>query len=223
MTQQYSEEKCPICYGTSWQIVDQDGHEAAKRCRCAESLILENKIKSAAIPEELKNCSFKNYQRGEDNQKAFNAAYKFVKDWDLKPKGLLITGTVGTGKTHLTIAIINNLLVKKRISTLFVNTPELVAELRDAQFKDSLSGKMDKIKECPLVCFDDLAKERMTEWVKEQYYRIINHRYLYKLPILATSNNSINDLGDKLGDATASRLIATCEVVEVKGRDRRVT
>jgi DNA replication protein DnaC len=216
---------CPICGGTGWNVIYQDGEEVAKRCKCLEKEILQNKIKSAAIPEEFKGKTFSNYIKDSDNEKAFTAAYEFVKDWDDRPKGIIFTGMVGVGKTHLVAAIINNLMVKKDVIPMFVNTPDLIAELREAQFKDgedSLANKLNKIKDCPLVCFDDLAKERMTDWVREQYYRIINHRYINRLPVLVTTNCSMDQLDEKLGDATASRLIAMCEVIEVEGRDRRL-
>lgn len=186
---------------------------------------MQNRIRSAAIPDEFKNKTFSNYIRDSDNEKAYLVAYEFVRCWERRPKGIIFSGTVGVGKTHLVAAIINNLMVKKGIIPMFVNTPDLIAELRDAQFKEgeeSLANKLNKIKDCPLVCFDDLAKERMTDWVREQYYRIINYRYINKLPVLVTTNCSIDELDEKLGDATASRLVAMCEVVTVTGDDRRL-
>lgn len=215
---------CPVCTGTGWEVIEQDGREMARQCQCLKAEILEGRLKSAAIPEEFKTKSFTNYIQDPDNKRAYLAAYEYVKQWGDKPKGIIFNGSVGTGKTHLMAAIINNLMVKKQILPIFVNTPELIAELREAQFKngeDSLTNKLNKIKNCTLVCFDDLAKERMTDWVREQYYRIVNHRYINKLPVLITTNCSMDELGEKLGDATASRLTAMCEVIEIKGRDRR--
>lgn len=225
-TQQSFNLVCPVCQGTGWEYIgrDKQQYEYAKRCKCSTQAILLSKIKSAAIPDEFRDRNLNNYSKDNDNVNGWKKAYEFAKYWEPHRKGLLFYGPVGTGKTHLAVAIINNLMVSKEITALFVNTPDLLAELRQSQFRDGEDGidsKLQKITECPLVCFDDLAKERMTDWVREQYYRIINYRYTHKLPVIITTNCNLDDLADKLGDATASRITAMCEVVEVKGRDRR--
>ena len=220
MTPRYS--KCPICDDTGLEVVIVDNHEWAKRCECLQAEILANKIKNSNIPEKFKAANLTNFTVDNNNRQARESAYSFIARWEQNPKGIIFNGSVGTGKTHLAVAILNNIMVKKEIVPVFVNTPEFIADLRQEQFEPGGTGHMiSRAKECPLICFDDLAKEKMTEWVREQYYRIINHRYTKQLPVIITTNCSMDELGEKLGDATASRLTAMCEVIEIKGRDRR--
>lgn len=222
MTTQTYFEKCPVCDGTGMEIFEVEGHEWARQCKCLKAEILASKVRHANIPQSFKAKNFAGFRQDSTNTAAYLSAYTFVREWRPDRKGIIFSGSVGTGKTHLAVAILNNLLVQKEIVPTFVNTPEFIADLRQEQFEPGGTGHMiSRAKECPLICFDDLAKEKMTEWVREQYYRIINHRYTKQLPVIITTNCSMDELGEKLGDATASRLTAMCEVIEIKGRDRR--
>ena len=79
-----------------------------------------------------------------------------------RDNGLAYTGKVGTGKTHLLAAITNNLL-KKMVPTLFINTPNLLAELLAAQFSEDRSEmerKISAVSNIDVAIFDDLAKRK---------------------------------------------------------------
>lgn len=166
-------------------------------------------------------------------------------------KGLYIHGPVGTGKTYIAYAIKHYLengeayigsaggsgasdgnaggggggTVKPR-RIQFYNATELLADIRhDFDATDPFSKKhvADRILESrQLLIIDDLGAEKPSEWVAETLYRIINHRYEHELPVVITSNLSLDQLAQRLGDRTASRLAELCEVIELTGRDRRL-
>lgn len=108
----------------------------------------------------------------------------------------------------------------------FYNATELLADIRhDFDATDPYAKKhvADRILESRnLLIIDDLGAEKPSEWVAETLYRIINHRYENELPVVITSNLSLDQLAQRLGDRTASRLAELCNVVELTGRDRRL-
>ncbi len=137
---------------------------------------------------------------------------------------MAFTGTVGTGKTHLLAAISNNLLARG-VAVCFVNTPSFISELRRSQFQEGkLYKQISRINTTEVVIFDDLAKEKSTEWVQNQYYEIINHRYINYLPTLFSTNCNMDEIEDKLGDATASRLYAMTKerLIHIEDDDYRM-
>jgi DNA replication protein DnaC len=187
-------------------------------------------IKTSCLSDDLKQKRFSNYIRTESNKEAYQAAYDYVHKFSevrlQRANGLAYTGKVGTGKTHLLAAIANNLLAK-RVPTLFINTPNLLAELLQAQFSDDRSQmekKIGMVSNAEVVIFDDLAKEKVSEWGQTQYYRIINQRYLEGLPTLFSSNCDWDELAGKLGEATASRLYEMTKgrTVHCTGEDWRM-
>jgi DNA replication protein DnaC len=150
----------------------------------------------------------------------------YLKSWEENRefgKGLYFCGGVGTGKTHLAVAVMNELMQRKRVPSLFVTVPEFLDNLREAYMIPGrdLDEWMDTVKNADLLVLDDLGSERPTEWVRERLFVIVNHRYREVLPTLFTSNIGPRDLATQLGERTASRIIAMCDWISLEGDDYR--
>jgi len=152
----------------------------------------------------------------------------YLEDWEENReagKGLYFCGGVGTGKTHLAVAVMNELIRKKRTPSLFVTVPELLDNLRETYNKPgrNLDEWMDVVQNAEFLVLDDLGSERTTEWVRERIFVIVNHRYREALPTVFTSNIGPKDLAEQLGERTASRIIAMCDWIALEGDDYRET
>jgi DNA replication protein DnaC len=152
----------------------------------------------------------------------------YLEDWEENRdagKGLYFCGGVGTGKTHLAVAVMNELIRRKRIPSLFVTVPELLDNLRETYNKPgrNLDEWMDAVQNAEFLVLDDLGSERTTEWVRERIFVIVNHRYREALPTVFTSNTGPKDLAEQLGERTASRIIAMCDWIALEGDDYRET
>src|ERR687893_482486 len=152
----------------------------------------------------------------------------YLKNWEENReagRGLYFCGGVGTGKTHLAVAVMNELITKKRVPSLFVTVPELLDNLRGA-YNDpgrNLDEWMDAVQHADLLILDDLGSEKPTDWVRERIFVIVNHRYRESLPTIFTSNIGPKDLAQQLGERTASRIIAMCDWIALEGEDYRET
>jgi DNA replication protein DnaC len=152
----------------------------------------------------------------------------YLESWDENReagRGLYFCGGVGTGKTHLAVAVMNELMRRKRVPSLFVTVPELLDNLRETYNKPgrNLDEWMDAVQNAEFLVLDDLGSERPTEWVKERIFVIVNHRYRDALPTVFTSNIGPKDLAEQLGERTASRIIAMCDWIALEGDDYRET
>ena len=140
-------------------------------------------------------------------------------------KGLYFCGDVGTGKTHLAVAVMNELIRRKRVPSLFVTVPELLDNLRGA-YNDpgrDIDEWMDAVKNADFLVLDDLGAEKPTDWVRERIFVLVNHRYREALPTAFTSNIGPKDIASQLGERTASRIIAMCDWISLEGEDYRET
>lgn len=146
-----------------------------------------------------------------------------------KSTGLYIYGGVGTGKTYMIFAMVNRL--KQMIGespyrlaeTVQVwNTTELISRIRETFDRPSDVFVPELLEYKGILVLDDVGSEKPSEWVTEQLYRIINRRYEEALPTVYTSNLTIEELDDRIGERSVSRIVGSCRIVELTGNDKRL-
>lgn len=158
--------------------------------------------------------------------RAMEKVEAYLKEWDENKSsghGLYFCGDVGTGKTHLAVAVMNELIARKRVPSLFVTVPELLDNMRGTYNNPGrdIDEWMDSVKNAELLLLDDLGAERANDWVRERIFVIVNHRYREELPTIFTSNVGPKDLAAQLGERTASRIISMCDWISLEGEDYR--
>lgn len=181
----------------------------------------------AGVPERFRDRRLDRYYatKGSDQERALQAARAVVDE----RKGLLLLGSVGTGKTHLATGICLELaeqgrLYERRYGRLnarFVVVPELLDELRRAVRHDVVDP-LEPLLSVPLLILDDLGAEKVTEWVVDRLYVLINHRYNAQFVTVATSNYTLAELAGRGYERMVSRLVDGATVVTIDGPDRRV-
>jgi DNA replication protein DnaC len=198
-----------------WEISRRDARVATLRER-------------SGLSKRMKGYALDNFDHevSKSTQRALAKVMDYIMNWSENQetgRGLYFCGDVGTGKTHLAVAVMNELITRKRVPSLFVTVPELLDNLRGA-YNDpgrNLDEWMDAVKNADLLLLDDLGSERPTEWVQERVFVIVNHRYREALPTIFTSNIGPKDLAAQLGERTASRIISMCDWISLEGDDYR--
>lgn len=140
-------------------------------------------------------------------------------------KGIYIFGPVGTGKTHCAFAMKKEWDSKATKKAEFWNTSELMQEIKDdfdRRNADKSRVYENIMEEKRLLFLDDIGSEKLSDWVLERFYLIVNKRYNDMVPVVFTSNYSIEELAGRVGDRIASRIVEMCDVVKIDGEDRRL-
>jgi DNA replication protein DnaC len=98
--------------------------KGARHCGCRTQDTRTKLQEAAHIPRRYEECMLANYQPAHDNAsqlQAFNHAYRLTREFPLVDRGLLFMGTCGVEKTHLSVAILRELIEKKGILVCFMN------------------------------------------------------------------------------------------------------
>lgn len=242
---------CPICDGIGLvRVVSASGLWVSRPCECQEMLREERRLAAAHIPERYRHYTLDGYEtafRGADPSlgRAHLTARRFVEAYpvDTAGKGLLFTGSIGVGKTHLAVGVLRRLVQERGVKGLFCDYRELLKNIQNSYNPQVNTTELELLKPvfaAEVLVIDDLGAQKPNEWVWDTVALILNTRYNDKQTTIVTTNyadlaagngaktdaeRSAREptLGDRIGDRMRSRLAEMCVRVEMTGEDFRQT
>lgn len=196
-----------------------DENNYAIKCECVAKNLSQSIVELAGINLEDGAKSFKNFKKSTFANINFakENASLYVTEFKNHEKkrynsicfiGVVENGEkkgVGTGKTHLAIAITNNLLHKGVAVKYFSYREEITKIKQTVTDHETYQREINKWKNARVLFIDDLFKGRTTEADVNAIFEIINHRYLNRLPMIITSELNLNSL-DCVDQAITSRI-----------------
>jgi len=237
---------CSQCEGTGWKPIEADGVRRVTRCDCYGEERAELLLAQANIPQRYEQCAFVNFDVRSHNPSlawAKLTAENFVKEYPTD-FGLLFVGPTGVGKTHLAVAVLRELILRKGVECLFYDFHDLLKAIRDSYNPVSQNSELSVLQpvlEAEVLLLDELASWNPSDWVKETLQHIINLRYNRKKVTLITTTLSFAESADRrtvrspsggvvpdleyslnqLGPTLRSRLYEMCKLIEINSDDYR--
>ena len=208
---------CPVMCRCEKQRQEDKEKRAAEKSR----LQAVEKLRCAAFSDiQSRNCTFA-VDDGKDPI-ASKIAKSYVENWaEMKKhaRGLLLLGSVDTGKTFITCCIANA-LIDNGVSVYVSTVRQLLNNYSNYKIRDSL---LSKIRDCSLFIIDDLGTELNNEKNNDMLFDIIDTRYRSDKPLIVTTNLSPQELKNpELGrERLYSRIIEKCTPIKINGVHRR--
>ncbi len=248
-------EVCPLCEGTGWKTLPSKASASkdrrVTRCDCQLRARSQNLLTAARIPKRYEHCELASYTIDFPGAHpslalAHLSAARFAQEYDPRDgTGLLIIGRIGTGKTHLAVAIIKELILNKGFSCLFYDYRELLKEIQNSYNSAVQTTELDVLRpvfETDILVLDELGAVKPTEWVWDTVSLILNTRYNDNRTTIITTNfedqpaagagtggstaraaTRAESLGDRIGERMRSRLHEMCRIIKMEGEDFRQT
>lgn len=147
-----------------------------------------------------------------------NYAEKFRKN----SESLLMKGATGLGKTHLSLAIANE-VIKKGFGVIYASAPSLMTRLEKSYFSNSDDDSaLNMLIESDLLIIDDLGTEIHGQFSVSLLYNIFNSRMLSNKPIIINTNLTMRELEKIYTERFVSRINGNARKLDFLGDDIRI-
>lgn len=167
-------------------------------------------IKNTSVPKNTEHCTFENYiiTSGTDEQKqvletCINYAENFESDISKSPS-IFMLGNKGTGKNHLSTAIVK-VISLKRFTALHMQGIDYLDLYHGKAFQERPSW-IRKLSEIDLLVLDEVEKTPRTKGSDDAYFRIIQSRTMAMKPTIVLSNSSYEELPGVITSPGVDRL-----------------
>ncbi len=224
----YSDIKysCPECCDT--------GYSGNKICSCFREALIKENIRSSGIGNLIEKQSFENFDlsiyddEAVKKEMAYNLkeAKKYATEFKRDAKNLLLIGTTGTGKTHLTTAIAKT-VIENGFEVIYDSAQNVVAAFEYDRFKSGYGqyeARGEKYMECELLILDDLGTEFSNQFTVSCIYNLLNTRLNKGLPTVISTNLGAGELLSRYEDRIYSRILGQDTVVlRFLGKDNRLS
>jgi DNA replication protein DnaC len=224
------------------------GLRVAAPCVCRAERRAGRMVAAARIPQRYAHCKLEEYVPNyAGNNRSLNGALvqarSFVKAYPFETNGngLLLTGSIGVGKTHLAVGILQALVAERGAKGLFFDYRDLLKQVQNSYNRNVDVTELEVLQpvfEAEVLVLDELGASKPTDWVWDTVAHILNTRYNDRRTTIITTNYANlaplggeatgaraavreETLGDRIGERMRSRLQEMCVVVEMTGEDFR--
>lgn len=210
------------------------GYVDGKFCDCvslaAREMMINELSKSAPVTE----CRFDNFDLnyykdaqsdGGNPRKRMTEILKLCREYviDFDPatsKSLLFIGNTGLGKTHLSLAVAHDLIMRG-FNVIYGSAYNLFAKMESEHFGEHTDKSYSDAVGCDLLIIDDLGGEFVSPYIQSLVYNIVNTRLLSRKPTVINTNLSMADINRIYTPRVASRLLGEYTAKKFLGNDIR--
>ena len=208
-------------YEPQWDCVkcqDKGYLEPGVLCQCFKQERLEHLFGQSRITGNMRDKTFNNFSTCyyHDEKSMLDKVHRCLNFVEKLAKGerqnnLFFSGDVGRGKTHLSLAIANEVMLLGR-TVIYYRIDDLLDAIRQYKYEkeQELSGnncQLQLLRSVDLLIIDDLGAETLTPFAENQIRMIIEDRNNLNKPWIINSNLSIEELQKIYGQRITDRII----------------
>lgn len=219
--------ECEKCHGIGYTMYEENGYIYAKECDCLTKVRAKNRIELSGISEEFQLKGFNNFNdRGLEALKrakeiGIDYCKHFMQIRNERRNSVLYMGQVGSGKTHLSMAICNNIMNYYKVGCVYMPYRDEILKIKQTVMDEiNYNNAINRFKNVPVLMIDDLLKGKNTEADLNILFEIINYRYLKNLPMVISTEKTMDELLE-FDEGTMSRIVEMSRghQIEIAGKE----
>lgn len=202
-----------------------------KRCDCLTILANQIWAKNLCTDSPIKLTSFdtideRYFQFSTDPEKMrkyYLNALSYAKKFEPHSSSIIMRGKTGLGKTHLALAIANE-VVKKGYTVLCDNAQNIIEIAESEKFsKDGdFANAINMFLDVDLLVIDDVGSEVSTEFARTVMFRIIDGRLRQNQSTIITTNLTFEQMKQFYDYRIVSRILGVYQILNFDGTDLRI-
>lgn len=204
--------RCPKC---SQADADRESAAAQAKADATRQERIESRMQQAGIPLRFRDRTLDSYKaETPGQQKALTVARRFAIDFKrhlTTGPTLVFSGSVGTGKTHLAIAIAQAAMAQG-CTAMYENAMDIIRRLREGWRRDAAMSEaqaLDLYGSLDLLVIDELGVQFGSDAEQLQLFDVLNRRYRDNKPTILLTNLNLDGVKTFLGERTYDRLRET--------------
>ena len=145
----------------------------------------------------------------------------YADNFNTNAPSLLFSGKTGLGKTHLSLAIANEVL-NKGYSVVYITSNELINKAQEDYFgKEKSNDTINTLSSVDLLILDDLGAEFETKFSISVIHDLVNTRQNRRLPTIINTNLNTAEMLAAYNERVVSRIVCYYQVFKFFGKDIR--
>ncbi len=209
------------------------GFVGTKMCDCMRRELILAAYETSGLGQLMRTQSFESFDLGfyaageaSDTMRAnVKTLQDYAEHFSLSAGNLILCGSTGLGKTHLSTAVARR-VIDKGYDVYYTTAIDMFADFERARFgsgeeRREAGSELSRYTDCDLLILDDLGTEVINQFSTSCLYSVLNNRISLGRPTIINTNLMGKELMEKYAERITSRIFGEFKVLRFLGTDVR--
>lgn len=210
----YLVRTCRRCQWEAMNTADTRSEAHTQALARRKATALNELLIGSGITPRFADCTLDNFTTGAvlEKVRALTTCQSYVDQFEENyraGRSLILSGNIGTGKTHLASGIVQQVIRKFGAVAHIVSAAEIIRIAKGAMVRGAEYTERDVINELAgldLLVIDEIGAQKGSEYELGLLHEVIDRRYQLVRPTVVVSNLPASTLGQFIGDRALDRL-----------------